>query len=192
MVKLYDGQITDIIPEVLQREDKVKALSFVFRNQTRKLLDRAASELIYPAVDQLDDDVLDFLAIELQSQHYDQTYTTEQKRELIKGTLVWYVKAGTKWAVEDLAQTVFGPGTRVVEAAADTALKPYEFDIRVPTSVESTELAEFDDTVADAKNARSHLRSVYRYQEMRMNLYAFTAAAKTAKFMTASIKAEEE
>lgn len=168
MVRLYDGQITDIIPEVLRSENEVKALSIALLRQTRKICDLAAKELIYPAIDTLEDDVLDFLAVELQTQHYDQSYTTDRKRELIKGTLLWYVKAGTKWAVEDLAQTVFGQGTRVIEYkdSTDVEMKPYEFDIKVPSSVESKTVEEFTDTVFDAKNARSHLRSVRRYQMM--------------------------
>ena len=157
MVKTKDLQVTDIIPPALQSEPAVKAFSYALKVQTDKIMDLMQYDLIYPAIDSASDDVLDALAIELRTQHYDQTYETSKKRELIKNSLLWYMRAGTKWTVEDLAKTVFGIGTRVVEYKDlnDATAKPYEFDIRVPKSAADADVSTFDTALEDAKNCRS-------------------------------------
>ena len=189
MVKTKDLQITDIIPPALQSEPAVKAFSYALKVQTDKSMDLMQYDLIYPAIDSADDEVLDALAIELRTQHYDQTYETSKKRELIKNSLLWYMRAGTKWTVEDLAKTIFGIGTRVVEYKDlnDSTAKPYEFDIRVPKSAADADVSTFDAALEDAKNCRSHLRKVYRYDLMREDRFIGLGMIRQTKIIRSQI-----
>lgn len=174
MIKLEDGTILDLVPDVLKENLQVRAFSYAFKNRMDYILACAESVIIYPAIDSAPMDVLDNLAVEMRTQHYDQNYDIDKKRALIKNTLQWYVRAGTKWAVEDLAETVFGAGTRVVEYAdATDTLKPYEFEVRLPNtnSASSDTLSQFADVIETAKNARSHLKDITTYSLMKATGY---------------------
>lgn len=174
MIKLEDGTILDLVPDVLKENLQVQAFSYAFKNRMDYILACAESVIIYPAIDSAPMDVLDNLAVEMRTQHYDQNYDIDKKRALIKNTLQWYVKAGTKWAVEDLAETVFGAGTRVVEYAdATDTLKPYEFEVRLPNtnSASLDTLSQFADVIETAKNARSHLKDITTYALLKATGY---------------------
>jgi P2-related tail formation protein len=192
MVKTKDLQVTDIIPPALQSEPAVKAFSYALKVQTDKIMDLMQYDLIYPAIDNASDDVLDALAIELRTQHYDQTYETTKKRELVKNTLKWYMRAGTKWTVEDLAKTIFGVGTRVVEYKdmTDSDRKPFYFDIRVPKTSADADFDTFDSALEDAKNCRSHLRKVYRYDLMREDRFIGLGMIRQTKIIRSQIRRE--
>lgn len=178
MIKLEDGTILDLVPDVLKENLQVQAFSYAFKNRMDYILACAESVIIYPAIDSAPMDVLDNLAVEMRTQHYDQNYDIDKKRALIKNTLQWYMKAGTKWAVEDLAETVFGAGTRVLEYAdsdhtLEDALKPYEFEIRLPTTSGATtdNIKDFNDVIETAKNARSHLKDITTYALLKATGY---------------------
>lgn len=193
MVKTKDLQVTDIIPPALQSEPAVKAFSYALKVQTDKIMDLMQYDLIYPAIDSASDDVLDALAIELRTQHYDQTYETTKKRGLIKNSLLWYMKAGTKWTVEDLAKTIFGIGTRVIEykGMTDSDRKPFYFDIRVPKASADADFDTFDSALEDAKNCRSHLRKVYQYSPMTEARYLGIKAVRQTKVIHSYLRGKE-
>ena len=193
MVKTKDLTVLDLIPDILKSENQVRAFSYALKNQTDKIIDLMAYCLIYPALDSADDEVLDALAVELRTQHYDQSYETTKKRELVKNTLKWYMKAGTKWTVEDLAKTIFGVGTRVIEYKdmTDSDRKPFYFDIRVPKASASSDLTTFDNALEDAKNCRSHLRKVYQYSPMTETRYLGIKAVRQTKVIHSYLRGKE-
>ena len=61
-------------------------------------------------IDELPEEILDVLAVELRTPAYDDSYNIEIKRELIRGTLVFYQRLGTPAAVNWVVQTIFGNG----------------------------------------------------------------------------------
>lgn len=188
--KLKDATILDIIPPVLRSDPQVIAFSDAFQAQFQRLLEVSDIEKIYYSIDTLPDWVLDVLALEWQTQHYDQTYTTEEKARLIKGTLMWYVHAGTKGAVEDLADTVFGDGTEVVEYAdaGDSTMQPFEFDIRTPAAGSAEAYAEFAEVIQAAQNIRSHLRKVYKYDLAQAPWYIGIKSQSPTRTITAGLE----
>lgn len=173
MIQLKDVTICDLIPDVLKNEPKVMALSYVVHNLTEQLIELADKVLIYPNIDNQDDDVLDELAIELQTQHYNQTYDTETKRELIKNTLQWYMHAGTRAAVDEFVQSIYGVGTRITEWFENSTdgLNPYEFSIQTDQQITSDMLQETSRYIEYIKNARSHLKTVGYKGMMQLNGY---------------------
>ena len=187
MIKFEDGEIIDLLPDVLKDNPQVKAFSYAFKREFDYILASIENIIIYPAIDSQMDDILDHLAVELRTQHYDQRYSIGKKRALIKGTLMWYVKAGTKWAVEDLAQAIFGAGTNIVEYADSDhtikdALKPYEFEVRLPdtSAVSGETVNDFETILEYAKNARSHLKRMTTYSLMSSNInLAIIASQRT-------------
>lgn len=158
MIKLKDAQIAQILPDIFSQEPEVQALSFAINNAARRLLSYCENISVYAVIDTEPDDVLDMLAVELNTQYYDASLPIERKRELIKNTLVWYMTSGTPSAVEELIATTFGEG-EVVEWFEYGDL-PYWFKIITNAQLTPDIMDRFAAIINRVKNVRSHLRTI--------------------------------
>ena len=158
MTSLKESQITQILPIALRTVPEVKAISYAISNQIRKILSYSDNAMIYAKIDSLPEKILDILALELDTQYYDETAEIEVKNKLVKNTLLWYQKSGTPEAVEELVKTVFGTG-EVVEWF-DYGSDPYHFKIKTSKSVTGDELEYFGKMLKNIKNVRSYLEKI--------------------------------
>ncbi len=78
--------------------------------KTQALLDQV---LIYDRLDLLSDDVLNLLAWQYSVDFYSIDLPAEQKRNMIRNSIAWHKKKGTRWAVEQ-ALAKYGYDARVV------------------------------------------------------------------------------
>ena len=128
MTKLYDGQITDLLRNnPLQHDPKVEALAYAVREEKRRIMDSAAKTRTMAMPDDLPESILDTLAVELRTPAYDETFPIETKRKLIKGTLAFYARLGTPWAVNWVIRTIFGNGqiSSFIRSTAGAACSPF-------------------------------------------------------------------
>lgn len=158
MISLFDGQITDILPISLKYNPEVQALSYAISNSNKRILNYAKKISLYAAIDELDDNLLDILATDLNVQFYDEGYDIDIKRNLIKKALLWWMKAGTKSAVEELVSTVFGSGE--VQEWFEYDGKPFFFRISVDKSVTQEQIDKIHEIINKVKNCRSHLEYI--------------------------------
>lgn len=159
MVKLYDSNIADILSEKFAYDPKVKALGYAINKSMQRLIDYCHAISVYASIDTASDQVLDLLAVELNTQYYDDTANINIKRNLIKNTLNWYMRTGTPAAVTEVVKTVFGNGE--IEEWFDYGGEPFYFKIRtsnIETTDEMVQLAEI--LVKSVQNVRSHLEEV--------------------------------
>lgn len=108
MIRLHDGQITDLLLNRLRRNLEIQSLSFAILQEKQRILRLADSTRTAAAIDELPEEVLDALAVELRTQYYGVDLPIETKRSLIKNTFLWYQKAGTVAAVKELATVAYG------------------------------------------------------------------------------------
>ena len=162
MTKLYDGQIQDLLNNNFRHDPEIKALGFAVREEKRRILDLALKSRVRAAVDMLDEDILDILAVELRSPYYSSDMEIGQKREIIKNTIRWYFKAGTPAAVREMVAALFGNGE--VEEWFDFTEPPFTpgtFDIILVDARMTEDIVErFLAIIQRVKNTRSHLRRV--------------------------------
>lgn len=158
MISLKDSNITDILPEAFAKDAGNIALGYALHRAMNRLLDYSRATSVYAAIDAADDAVLDMLAAELNTQYYDVTLDIAAKRGLVKNTLVWYTKAGTPTAIEELVETVFGAGE--VKEWFEYGGQPYKFKIITSGDASIQAIEEFENIIMRVKNARSHLEKV--------------------------------
>lgn len=158
MTSLKESQITQILPMALRTVPEVKAISYAISNQIKKILSCSENAMIYAKMDSLPEKILDIMALELDTQYYDENADVEIKRNLVKNTLLWYQTAGTPKAVEELVKAVFGDGEVVewFECGSD----PYHFKIKTSKSVTGDELEYFGKMLKNIKNVRSYLEKI--------------------------------
>lgn len=158
MTKLYDSQIAQIMPDKLAEIPEVQALSYAIAKGVRRMLGYCSNISVYAEIDTMPEYALDLLAVELDTQYYDTDLDIESKRRLIKGTLVWYMGAGTPSAVEELVTAVFGEGE--VSEWYEYGGEPYYFKILTNAFLTPDLNEMFAKMIKRVKNARSHLEAI--------------------------------
>ncbi|SHM81957.1 phage tail protein, P2 protein I family [Anaerosporobacter mobilis DSM 15930] len=166
MIKLYDVEITDLLPENL-KSNEVIAYSYAFKKACRYVLDRVDRIELYTNIDKLPENILDYLALELRTQYYDEDLNITVKRELIKNTLPWYMKAGTAVAVSELLTTVIGSGS--VQEWFEYGGDPYMFKITTREQLTRENIEKFAAIIDNVKNARSKLDGFDKEELITMN-----------------------
>lgn len=177
MIDFRDSQITQILPEALANLPEVQALSYALMKSNQRLVDYCKNISVYAVIDELPEDILDLLAIEMDTQYYDETLPIEKKRELVKGTRIWYQHAGTPSAVEELVASVFGTGE--VSEWFNYGDDPYYFKIATDVEVTPDIVSRFNTIIRRVKNVRSHLRGIEVRRRINGNMYFGGYVAQT-------------
>lgn len=172
MTDLYSGQIADLFQNDTKYNVEVQALAYAMRIEKRRLMDLAQKTRTLAMIDLLPEKVLNVLAVELRTPYYMEDMTIDQKRALIKNTLVWFYHAGTPAAVEELVATIFGEG-KVVEwfDFTEPPFTPGTFDIITDARMTEDIVVRFLRIIGQVKNTRSHLRQVHTERQGAMQEY---------------------
>lgn len=165
MINLYDSQLIQILPEFLKNDAYIKALGYALDKQVRKLLDKCKMIEIWSNLNDADEKILDYLATELRTQYYSSNLDVETKRKLVANTFMWYKKAGTKTAVEELVSILFGEGE--VKEWHEYGGSPHHFKI-ITSNPNIT-----DDTIDKMNNVIGQIkRKTARLDSVEINLSA--------------------
>jgi phage tail P2-like protein len=164
MIKLADARLTDGLPDVLQKEPWVQALSEAIHSVTAQGINYVNSARTYSRLGELVGQILDFLGVENRAPHYRQDFSDDVKRTIIQNSMVYFAHAGTKAAVEDLIQDIYG-GAKVVEWF-DYNGEPGHYRVELDiSSLKSGVLlittADFEAAIAIVVRESSHLDGVY-------------------------------
>lgn len=178
MINLYDGQITDLLPDKIKADTNVQCISYAVQQEKQRILLLANRTRTLSVIDELPESILDILAVELRTPYYQTDMDLATKRNIIKKTLLWHTKAGTPSAVEELVEIVFGEG-KVVEwfDYDEGPYTPGTFDI-ITNARMTEDIAEyFLSIIQRVKNTRSHIRRILVEREMEMHETVASGAA---------------
>ena len=156
MIKLSDYQTQTAIPTEMRTAERI-ALSYAFDNQKKKYIERMKCVHVWAVLECVDDNKLDFLATESRVPFYNSNLEPDIKRKMIRNSIYWYMKLGTRQAMEEMIETVFGRGKAFVEEWYTYGGEPFHFRIAAGTEVEQESIQEFLAYVNKVKNARSRL-----------------------------------
>lgn len=179
MIKYQDGELRSMLSPPDKDNPDWIGISAALKWAMGLFIERVAWVQTYTAIDNLPEKILDALAIELRTQYYSQTLPIETKRELVRKTFWWYSKAGTRDAVEELVNTVFGKAT-VIEWFEDGG-EPYTFKIETQTHFSEDSVATLETMIDKVKNARSQLLTVATLLETHTTFWHGIAKAQDSK-----------
>lgn len=161
MTKITDGGPKDLLPPVLKDDPEVQALSYAIEEAAKLILQLSRRTLMYAAIDEQPEYILDYMAVESRALYYDESMDIETKRRIIKNSLAWYMTAGTQECVDELIETVFSGGKSVPwYEFEDGPGKPGTFDIITSTQMEPLMYERFSRIIEKAKNKSSVLRYI--------------------------------
>ena len=157
MIDFYKGEIKDIMPVNLISPE-TKAISFAVGQAMKRLQEFSRACHIYGELSKAPEPVLDLMALELNTQYYDQTMPRKLKEQLITQTTAWYMQAGTPGVLEEFLSTVLEGGE--IQEWFQYEGKPYFFKALVQVGDHKIPLGyglEVKRQIELYKNARSWL-----------------------------------
>lgn len=159
MISLQNARITDALPRIVAKEKWAQAMAYAVNRQLAQLLTYAEGVKIFVSLDKMPDAVLDVLAMELRLPYYDQSYTTEVKRELVKGGLEYWATAGTVESLSKILMNIFGDAE--IEEWFEYGGAPGYFRILTANqNVTGETLDSFTKTAQDVKRLSAWLQEV--------------------------------
>ena len=182
MIKLPDGELRDYLPPSMKNDVDMACLSYALKKATERVLTYQKQAMVYNFIDILPEQVCDVLAVELRSLYYSDSMDIKTKRDIIKNTLRWHIKAGTPGAVNELVEIVFGEG-KVVEWPYfnEPPYTPGTFDIITSAPMTEKGIDQLLFVIERVKNKRSHLRRVLVKRRTGQELFAGTGQFPVCK-----------
>lgn len=153
MIDINTGELKDLWPD--ETSPEFLSISYAIKLRLADIILKASKVGISYDIDGLDEEALDYLALELKAPYYEQSLPIEKKRELVKSALVWRAKAGTSGAVQEVINTVFGSGE--LEEWYQNGGDMDTFEVVLNSSqTESEDIEKITNILEWIKNVRSH------------------------------------
>lgn len=181
MIKLTDARLTDALPKTLAEQPWVQALAEASRKMRRRVMAYADRTRLFCDIDEASEEALDALAVELQTPLYKNDYPLTVKRQIVKNSMLYYIRSGTRGAVEELLADIYQGAE--VEEWFEYGGKPNYFRVAIDisrTTVPVAEMApaELESWLYSVKRASSALESL-----SYMIRHAITIGCKAEAFL---------
>lgn len=181
MIKLTDARLTDALPKTLAEQPWVQALAEASRKMRRRVMAYADRTRLFCDIDEASEEALDALAVELQTPLYKNDYPLTVKRKIVKNSMLYYIRSGTRGAVEELLADIYQGAE--VEEWFEYGGKPNYFRVAIDisrTTVPVAEMApaELESWLYSVKRASSALESL-----SYMIRHAITIGCKVEAFL---------
>ncbi len=145
------------LPQVLQTDASTAALAQAAAGVLAERRSETDRLLLYPAIDTLEEPLLDILAQDFKVDWWDPNYTLEEKRRTLKDSWKVHRRLGTKAAVETAISAIYRD-TQVAEWF-EYGGEAYHFRLRVDVTYENVD-PEKHRRVMERVNIYKNLRSV--------------------------------
>lgn len=181
MIKLTDARLTDALPKTLAEQPWVQALAEAGRKMRRRVMAYADRTRLFCDIDEASEEALDALAVELQTPLYKNDYPLTVKRQIVKNSMLYYIRSGTCVAVEELLTDIYQGAE--VEEWFEYGGEPNYFRVTIDisrTTVPVAEMtpAELESWLYSVKRASSALESL-----SYMIRHAITIGCKVEAFL---------
>lgn len=191
MIKFENADIARILPESF-RSPEVEAIGYALKQEQKRMLNRIKKSMVYAAIDDLPEKILDVLAIEFRTPYYEQTLPLEKKQYLIKNALYLHSKAGTPEAIEEMIHCVFDNGE--LHEWFEYGGNPYCFRVTVNVGNigidDQTEYA-IEEKMKNFKNLRSHCDGIIYIMEESPAKVRIISGCAIGAFIRVKPKLEE-
>ena len=181
MKKIYDVSLFDFIPFNFKGDKEteyiIKTVDYLLRE---RFIKKIPEVILLDRIEQLEEWKVNELFAELHVDYYNKNVSIEQKRELIKTSLITHRTKGTPFALKIITEILF-KNSKVMEWF-DYDGEPYKFKISTQSDLKNQE--DYDQTIQAIeiyKNARSWLESIIFNRADNMELYEAHLSQKKIK-----------
>jgi len=170
MINLNNSSLLDILPPNLRDNDDVIASCKAIDEEFQQLSNFISKSLVFADIDHADENVLDHLAIELNTDFYDNTLPINKKRNLVKNALIYKFTKGTPYAIELITSDAFDI-SNVIEWF-DYGGNPFHFKVSTTDAItDPSKFSNLIEAINAVKNVKSYLESIVVERISPFNLY---------------------
>lgn len=148
--------------------------------------------LIYPEIEGLPGGIVDFLAVQLHVDFYDYTLPLAKRRVLVKNSIRWHMKKGTKAVVEEVIRAIFNSG--IVEEWFEYGGRPYCFRcslLNPDTPLTEDQIRQCLRAIDTVKNVRSWLDELGFERPVDITGKVFPAMTSFKEYESGPIKPKD-
>jgi phage tail P2-like protein len=169
--------IKDLTPPSIR---ELQHLVDTFDTSFEGLKNRIINVLIYPRIDEIEDEkLLDLLAWQFHIEGYEQAQTIQEKRNLIKNAIELHRYKGTPYAIKKVFQALGVDAS--LQEWFDYNGDPYKFKVLVKSVIQDEDTyIRFTKLINEYKNVRSWLDAIGFHRELTNNIY-YAFAQKNGK-----------
>lgn len=162
MIEYADGEVTNLLPEYFTKDPYCISLSYAIKRAVSKMLFFSERTKLYGNIHALPEEILDYLALELNVTYYDTEYDIDKKRDLIQNSILLKMYAGTKYAVDVLCDNIFYNADVTEWFDFQEKKEPGQFDVSITADqqIHSEMYSKFSSLIEQVKNASSHIRTI--------------------------------
>lgn len=157
MISIEQGELIDILPYNFRNDVEARAFSKALK-RGMELVYQNMQQIFVHNIDDMTNEMLDYMAIQARVPYYTQGLEIEKKRELIKNAGRWHLTAGTATAVEELVSIIFGFGE--IKEWNEYGGEPFHFKIRTNARLQANNIQRLSEMIDKVKNVRSILETV--------------------------------
>ncbi len=181
MINLKDGELIKLLPSPLKDDANVIAISYALKMAMAKVIEYSTQTRLYADLDNVSEEILDYLAVEMNLAFYEQSFSVDLKRSLVKNSMIWYMAAGTRGAVENMITTIFGEGSIKEWYEQEEPGTPGTFDIETEAQLTPDLYERMAKVIERVKNESSHMRYVSVLREIESEWQARFARSEASK-----------
>ena len=186
--ELLELSLLDILPSSIADDPNVQAIAQSIDPEMQSVSRDIRETLILSRIDELTEPVVDLLAWQWHVDFYELARTLEMKRAMVKGSIPWHRKKGTRWAILKSLEMLGVKGTFIPWWEVPGA-EPYTFAIEAEiTSGFWSQLPNVEDVtgvirraIIESKATRSwliDLKTIIKAEE-NLDLYHGTATFRS-------------
>ena len=121
--------LKQLIPPNLLKDENIKALVESIEPEFEKVKQEIINVLIYPRIDELNEEILDLLAWQFHIEGYELATTIGEKRNLVKKAIELHRYKGTKYAILEVLKALNLEGD--VKEWFEYGGQPYKFKVEL-------------------------------------------------------------
>lgn len=165
-MKQEEYRIAERLPESLNR-DNMRELAKAIDEKMAEINQISELVSIYPRIDKLSSNLIDALAIQFHVDYYSTSLPLDMRRALVKNSIRWHTRKGTRAALDEILQVVYGDCE--VKEWYEYNDKPYYFMLNIKGSAVSDGQVKNILVATNAmKNERSWLRGIVWRPEVEL------------------------
>ena len=164
--------LKELIPPNLLADQNIKALVEAIEPEFEKVKQEIVNVLIYPRIDELNEEVLDLLAWQFHIEGYELATNITEKRNLIKKAIELHRYKGTKYAIEEVLRVLNLEGK--ISEWFEYNGTPYHFRVDIDLKYQGLQPDTYNkllNLIEEYKNLRSKLEvlNIYLTSQFKQN-----------------------
>lgn len=184
MIDLYGLKLADLLPDSIKGDKDIMAIAEALDVEMQAITKSIMEVIMLPRIDEMTEDVVDHLAGQLHVDYYEPLgLNLDKKRALVKNSLSWHRRKGTKSVIEEIIKILFATDFDISEWY-EYGGDPYYFRIKIrDMSMSAERLNDLIRAVYELKNVRSWLEGVRFERELENHIHIGQVGRHRTRFV---------